>query len=475
MSARHPSICIARLGWALMLTLALLLGACSSGEPPKEGQWWRKDKQPQSFADAQRAKANQYQSGEALPTADAAGYARIHAMDFSAVDKHALNAPDSVLDDYDKLAAYLSKGAKTELEKARIIFRWVTANIAYDTEAYFTGSYRNPYTTEADTLRSKKGVCDGYATVVNALARRMDIKSIKVIGYGKGYSYKQGGPVSPSNHAWNAMQVDGKWYLIDATWGAGYINDKKQYERKLKEFYFFPKPEQFIYSHLPDQDSHQLMGRPVPISEFKEMPFLKPGYFTSGLELQSHKQTRLEVDDRLTLTFGTKGDSRVLTTLLRENRKVQGDFVFSRSAGNTLTMEVRFPQSGNYELQIFTPQKDGTAGGSTKYQYALSYMIEVDDGTPNFKGFLSTYSNYGVDGEILTPVEGVLPIGKKVLFRVKAPKANKVAVVSDNKYHHLEKKPDGIFEGNAPVGKNIGVAIEKKPGNYSYIATYRGE
>jgi transglutaminase-like putative cysteine protease len=40
-----------------------------------------------------------------------------------------------------QVAARLGQGAKTNWEKARAIYDWVCLNIAYDTDAYFSGSH----------------------------------------------------------------------------------------------------------------------------------------------------------------------------------------------------------------------------------------------------------------------------------------------------------------------------------------------
>ncbi len=56
---------------------------------------------------------------------------------FTEIDNHALAAPESVQGSVKDLAEYLLEPAKTDLEKVRSIFRWITDNVAYDTNAYF--------------------------------------------------------------------------------------------------------------------------------------------------------------------------------------------------------------------------------------------------------------------------------------------------------------------------------------------------
>lgn len=54
---------------------------------------------------------------------------------------------------------------------------------------------------------SKKAVCGGYSKGFQYLAMRAGIKTIWLTGHA-------GGP-----HAWNKVEVDGKWYVVDSTWG----------------------------------------------------------------------------------------------------------------------------------------------------------------------------------------------------------------------------------------------------------------
>ena len=51
------------------------------------------------------------------------------------------------------------------------------------------------------------------------------------------------------------------------------------------DFYFLTDPEQFIYSHWPHQTEWQFLQRKISLSEFEELPFVKPYYFKTGVQL----------------------------------------------------------------------------------------------------------------------------------------------------------------------------------------------
>ena len=49
---------------------------------------------------------------------------------------------------------------------------------------------------------------------------------MKLSGYSKGYGYKMGQTFTgDSDHAWNAVYLDGRWHLLDSTWGSGVVDD----------------------------------------------------------------------------------------------------------------------------------------------------------------------------------------------------------------------------------------------------------
>jgi hypothetical protein len=62
---------------------------------------------------------------------------------YSAIYCHALSAPHSAESSIKSLASYLVAPVRNERERARAVFRWITENIDYNIEGYFTKSYSN--------------------------------------------------------------------------------------------------------------------------------------------------------------------------------------------------------------------------------------------------------------------------------------------------------------------------------------------
>ncbi|WAR21226.1 HIL-like protein [Mya arenaria] len=88
-----------------------------------------------------------------------------------------------------------------------------------------------------------------------------------------------------SNHSWNAVNIDDNWHFVDTKWAAMTRNNNNSTVNVEDDFYFLTDPEQFIYSHWPHQTEWQFLPRKFSLSEFEELPFVKPYYFRTGVQL----------------------------------------------------------------------------------------------------------------------------------------------------------------------------------------------
>lgn len=196
-------------------------------------------------------------------------------------DRHALQAPPEAEKSVDALAKYLVEPAKSDREKVRLIFRWITDRISYDTQSYFSGT---PTETDAEgTLRTRTSVCEGYSNLFEALCKAAGVTEVKIVGYAKGYSYRNGAKFDDTNHAWNAVQLDGQWWIIDSTWGAGNV-EGKTFVKELKEFYYLTPPDIFLYSHLPEDPQYQYVKTPITKEQFEAWPKIDYKWFTLGVK-----------------------------------------------------------------------------------------------------------------------------------------------------------------------------------------------
>lgn len=102
------------------------------------------------------------------------------------------------------IMAAANKGSTT-LEKVLLLHNEIVLRNAYDYKNYSAGSIPRESYTPYGMLINHTSVCQGYACTFAALANEMGIPAILVTSKALG-------------HAWNMVQVDGKWYQLDCTW-----------------------------------------------------------------------------------------------------------------------------------------------------------------------------------------------------------------------------------------------------------------
>ena len=193
----------------------------------------------------------------------------------------------------DSLAQKLTAAATSDLQKVTALFNWITDNIAYrargiyprfsrvtrsldeqldeDTSVYKTLDER----VAEQAFKNKEAVCDGYARLFKTLCDYAGITSEVIVGYAR---TNQGSIQFRSNHKWNAVMIDSAWYLLDATWGSGFISFANDFIKSYDASYFLAPPQNFIKDHYPEDLRWTLLSNPPTLSEFNQTPFRYTGF-----------------------------------------------------------------------------------------------------------------------------------------------------------------------------------------------------
>ncbi|HZT42620.1 MAG TPA: transglutaminase domain-containing protein [Chthonomonadaceae bacterium] len=305
---------------------------------------------------------------------------------YTQIDRHALDAPKPAERSIAGLAAYLIQPARGDREKARAIFRWITAHIAYDDVAALTGR-RRPSDPNS-VLQGRTAVCTGYAGLFASLARAAGLEAVVLSGYGRGAGYVAGAAYPHArftrrsgastgvlaNHAWNAVKIDGRWQLLDCTWGAGgAFAGTGIFTRRFEPFFFLTPPDQFLYTHLPSDPKWQLLDPPVSTAHHERLPYLRAAFFTNGLTLDSHRETIISCGSRVAITFGAPEGTDLITELTQAGRTVGPHIESERGGNGRCALFVDLPRPGDYILHIFA----GNAQSGGLYDWAMDYRIEA--------------------------------------------------------------------------------------------------
>lgn len=179
------------------------------------------------------------------------------------VDKKMLQIPSSQTNSITSIAKYIQENFKSDSNKIRAIYFFTANHIDYDVDNMFAINFNETTEDKIEKgLKKRKGVCMHYSEVFNALARELKFESYVVEGM-----TKQNGTADGLAHAWNAVKVDGKWYLFDATWGSGSVN-QGQFVKRLDNQYYKVIPEKLAKSHYPFDYLWQFSSYPLKANDF---------------------------------------------------------------------------------------------------------------------------------------------------------------------------------------------------------------
>ena len=175
--------------------------------------------------------------------------------EYTYTDQKALTIPVAETYSTTSIAGFIKANFKTEKDKLRAIYTWVTTNIRYDPDSmYQINSDKDPETKITAALRRRRGVCENYAAIFNEIAVKSGISSYTVSGY-----TRQVGSVDRSGHTWCAVYLDSKWLFCDPTWDEGSKGQAK---------WFLIPPSLFIESHMPFDPLWQLLDHRISHKQF---------------------------------------------------------------------------------------------------------------------------------------------------------------------------------------------------------------
>ena len=152
-----------------------------------------------------------------------------------------------------KKASELTEGKTEDFEKIDAIYDYIISNIKYDTEK--AGTVKSGYLPSVDDiLKTNKGICFDYASLMAAMLRSQDIPAKLVTGYSTNLDvFHAWNEVYTEETGWiklNEMYFDGfQWKLMDSTIASSgkQSNSPKvmEYTNKLIDSKFYLK--QFEY------------------------------------------------------------------------------------------------------------------------------------------------------------------------------------------------------------------------------------
>lgn len=290
--------------------------------------------------------------------------------DYSTIDTYARNAPNAHSRSINNLSDYLTAPARSDLAKARSIYAWIMTHIRYDNSAA-----ANPYyTTETEyatrVLKSRRAVCSGFALLYKCLLKRAGVEVVSVKGYSRIYDIQAGRPTGAVDHEWNAMRLDGDWYLTDPTWASTTATNGE-----INDFYFLTNPEAFIAQHLPVDTRWQLLSPAVPKTEFDRYPKIYDAYFRLGFSDDFPKNGLIRAQETVSVTLINPEDVELMSSYSPANGASSFLPLTVRRTGDVYQIQAKLPQRGQGRLCIYAKAKGKSTGSTKSYEGVATFTV----------------------------------------------------------------------------------------------------
>ena len=226
------------------------------------------------------------------------------SQNFDTVDAKVVNYPR--FNKVEDLADKIDEDFKNDADKARAAFFWLAKNIRYNLKEYYSPgkrSYRFKFSSEedrvlkiqaikdkfiAEAFKNKMGVCEEYAQSFKKICDLLNIEAAVIKGNVRSDAREIGTASNTTNHAWNAVKIDGKWKILDATWAAGYEYDGK-WVRKFNNYFFNIPTNKIFKTHYPKEAIWVLPFGRMTLQEFYNQPIYTNTFLALEAELITPK------------------------------------------------------------------------------------------------------------------------------------------------------------------------------------------
>ena len=306
--------------------------------------------------------------------------ADFEGVDFQRADSLAALYDDETLEYLPILAYKLTTHLPTKVEQFRAIYTWVSTNIAYDYWAYLKNK-RKREQLQSDSLalanwnhsfrlksfkillKEQKTVCTGYAYLIRELAMLAGIPCELIDGYGRTVETNVGEP-GIVNHSWNAVELNGQWYVCDATWSSGiYSIQENDFKVQYNDGYFLADPILFAKNHYPLDTTWLLFDTPPSLSEFLNAPLIYKDAFTYQMNPIEPREMKNQITRKDEMVFFFKApDSLSIKDIRIELGSGSPSHIVKptviRTKEGLLAVKHKFENKGYYDVHLKVGDKD---------------------------------------------------------------------------------------------------------------------
>ncbi|KAI6194244.1 Lim and transglutaminase domain protein [Aphelenchoides besseyi] len=325
---------------------------------------------------------------------------------FEHIDQVAISIAQSDVSTFTDLVRTLISGARSDVEKARAIYRWITVKNL--NVMVFDNDLEND--SPMGLLRGIKYGTESYHVLFKRLCSYAGLHCVVIKGYSKSAGYQPGMKFLDTKfrNTWNAVYVDGNWRFVQCNWGARHLVNAKdgprqsspqQQENNLRysydDHYFLTPSEEFIYEFFPNEPAWQLLERPISLEQFERLPFVRSLFFRYGLRFTNPRlESVIHADENGAANISIGIDRESSNNLIfhynlrfydSEETEVEGlslkRFVMQSSLNNSVLFRVHVPTTRPLLLDVFAnavSTEHYLTGQPIKFKSVCKFKIVCD-------------------------------------------------------------------------------------------------
>lgn len=382
-----------------------------------------------------------------------------------AVQQAAFSGSDSAMK---ALADYLTKDVSDPFIAIKNLHDWIALYTSYDVKAFFAGVI--PSQEPTAVLQRHTAVCAGYAALFKRLATLAGIEALTIGGYGRGCGYNSIQTEElKANHDWNAVKVDGAWYLLDATWDSGYL-DGSRFVGEYSNDYFLLPADKMIYTHMPTDHVWQLLEHPLSASQCLALPYLRGEFFRYPFENYVNLKSSYACESELAITLFQPGAIGIDAQLYDTSGAHAANASLVQTGKGSTEISVRPPRPGDWLLRVF-------AGSKTEQRMQCVWETGVHSTSGNDEGYPLTFSTFQQLGcRLDSPFEGRLRVRQKCHFKLTVPGVIELLLNNGGDRTTVRAVSPGEFEFDyTPMGAGQLNVSELAPRSSTYWTILRYE